>query len=261
MAAEERRRDSVQAEDREQSEVEIDLVELLYRLLEKVRYLILAALVGALIMGFYTYRFVQPTHKATSKLYILNSKDSVINMADLQVGAGLAQDYIEVFNNWHVHRMVADRLGLDYTPEKMQRMVSVQNKSATRIIYITITSTSAAEAQQMANTYNDVAREFIAAKMGSEMPTNFEEARLPQSPAAPSKTKNIAIGFLLGFVLAAAVIVVQFIIDDRIRNAEAIEKKLGLSVLGMMPASASSEEEHESSSSRSRKSRGRRRPS
>ena len=54
-------------------------------------------------------------YTATSKLYVVNTKDSAINLSDLQIGNYLASDYTEVFSNWHVHEMVLQRLGLDYT--------------------------------------------------------------------------------------------------------------------------------------------------
>ena len=37
-------------------------------------------------------------------------------------------------------------------------------------------------------------------------------------------------------MLSAAVIIIQFVVDDRIRSAESIERKLHIPVLGMMPA-------------------------
>ena len=237
-----------------QDELEIDLLELLYRLLEKARYIILLALVGALIAGVYNYRFVTPTYQARSKLYILSSKDSVVNLSDLQIGQSLATDYIEVFSNWHVHEMVLERLGLNYTYSELQRMVSVQNKNATRILYITVTSTDPHEAKLLADTYAQVAREFIASKMNTDMPSIFEEAREPVSPSSPNKVRNIAVGFFLGALLAALIIIIQFVADDRIRNSESIERKLGLSVLGMMPDEESASEDDTASARRKKKS-------
>ena len=99
----------------EGGEDEIDIVELMYRLLEKWKIIVLACILGALIAGVYTICFVTPMYTATSKLYVVNAKDSAINLSDLQVGNYLASDYTEVFSNWHVHEMVLERLGLDYT--------------------------------------------------------------------------------------------------------------------------------------------------
>ena len=235
----------------EKGEIEIDLIELLYRLLEKIKWLILFAIVGALLSGVYTFRFTTPMYQATSKLFILNSKDSVLNLSDLQIGSQLANDYIEVFSNWHVHELVLQRLGrTDMTYTQLQKMVSVKNPASTRIIYITVNSSDPQKAMDIANTYADVAREFIAARMGIEMPTIFEEARIPDRPYSPNKTRNILIGFLLGGILAAAVVVIQFIADDRIYTGDMIEKRLGLATLGMMPEEGTSGGDKKSSGKR-----------
>ena len=84
---------------------EINLVELLYRLIEKWKIIALASLLGALIAAVYTFCFITPMYTATSKLYVVNTKDSAINLSDLQIGNYLASDYTEVFSNWHVHEM------------------------------------------------------------------------------------------------------------------------------------------------------------
>ena len=96
----------------EGGEDEIDLVELMYRLLEKWKIIVLACILGALIAGVYTICFVTPMYTATSKLYVVNAKDSAINLSDLQIGNYLASDYTEVFSNWHVHEMVLERARL-----------------------------------------------------------------------------------------------------------------------------------------------------
>lgn len=219
----------------EDGEDEIDLVELMYRLLEKWKIIVLACILGALIAGVYTIFFVTPKYEATSKLYVVNAKDSAINLSDLQIGNYLASDYTEVFSNWHVHEMVLQRLGLDYTYTELSSMVSVSNPKDTRILYITVTSTDPQEAKDMADTYAQVAREFIAAKMDTKQPNIFEEALLPSRPASPNKTKNVLMGFVLGFVLCCGVIVVQFLTDDRLRSADDIEKYVQLPTLGVMP--------------------------
>ena len=219
----------------EDGEDEIDLVELMYRLLEKWKIIVLACILGALIAGVYTIFFVTPTYTATSKLYVVNAKDSAINLSDLQISNYLASDYTEVFSNWHVHEMVIQRLGLDYTYSQLGNMVSVKNPQDTRILYITVTSTDPQEAKDMADTYAQVAREFIAAKMDTKQPNIFEEALLPSRPASPNKTKNVLMGFVLGFALCCGVIVVQFLTDDRLRSADDIEKYVQLPTLGVMP--------------------------
>ena len=212
-------------------ELEIDLVELMYRLLEKAKWIIAAALVGMLIAGVYTKFFVTPTSEATSKLYVQERKDKMVDLSSLNLATQLAADYVQVFNNWHVHESVIRSLDLPYTYRQIQRMLSINIPDDTRIIEITVTSTNPQEAYDIAMAYARVAPAFIEAKMETSRPNVFEEARIPTKPASPNTMLNVFIGTFLG----AAVIFVQFVSDDRVRNAEILQKRLGLATLGMMP--------------------------
>lgn len=58
----------------------------------------------------------------------------------------------------------------------------------------------------MADTYAQVAREFIAVKMDTEQPNIFEEALLPSRPSSPNKSKNVLLGFVIGLVLSCGII-------------------------------------------------------
>ena len=70
---------------------EIDLVELMYRLLEKWAIIVLSCILGAVIACAYTLFMVTPQYTATSKLYVVNSNDSAINLSDLQIGSYLTK--------------------------------------------------------------------------------------------------------------------------------------------------------------------------
>ena len=225
----------VEAQQNVSESTEIDLVELMYRLIEKWAIIVLSCILGAVIASAYTFLMVTPKYTATSKLYVVNSNDSAINLSDLQIGNYLTTDYMEVFSNWHVHEMVLERLGLDYSYNQLSNMISVTNPSNTRILYIRAVSTDPQEAKDLADTYAEVAREFIAVKMDTKQPNVFEEALLPSAPSSPNKTRNIMLGFLLGLVVSCGIIVVQFLMDDRLRSSDDIEKYVQLPTLGVMP--------------------------
>ena len=113
-------------------------------------------------------------------------------------------------------------------------MVRVNNPSNTRLLEITVTSPDPAEAQLIANTYASVAPEFIAKVMKTVEPSVFQEARLPNAPVSPSKSRNLILGFLIGAVLAVGVITVLFVTDDKVRTSDDITKLLGLPTLGVV---------------------------
>lgn len=215
-------------------EMEIDLGELFLRLLDKWYIIVAAALIGTLISGIWTFYFITPQYEATTKLYILNSTSSAINLSDLQIGSQLATDYTYVFKNWHVHERVIEKLGLSYNYKQMDSMVRVSNPSGTRLLEITITSPDPEEAMQIANTYAAVGREFISATMKTEEPSVFQQARIPTRPSSPSKARNLILGFMIGAFLACALIIIDFIRDDKVRTADDITKLLGLPTLGVV---------------------------
>ena len=221
--------------EREDDEVQIDLMELLYRLIEKMRYIVTATVACALAAALITMLFISPKYTARAKLYVKNGSGSGINLSDLQIGNYLASDYTEVFSNWHVHERVIENLNLPYDYDQMNEMIDISNPNDTRILYIGVTSKDAREAQQIANEYARVAQEFIADKMETSEPSLFEEALLPSKPTSPSLTKNTLLGFFAGLLCSCGFFVVQFLLDDRIRTSEDIERISGLTTLGMMP--------------------------
>ena len=236
----------------EDDEAEIDLAGLFYRFLEKMHWIILTALIGAAIAGVIVFKVVTPIYQATSKIYIVGS-DTTISLSDLQIGSNLAADYSEVFKNWHVHELVDRRLKLDYSYTKLAGMLTISNPANTHVIYVSVKSPDPQEAKMIADTYAQVAREFIATKMDMREPNIFEEAMLPSKPVSPQKTRDVIIGFLIGALLAAAVVIIKFFSDDRILSGEDIAKIGGLTTLGMIPLQEMADDDEDGKKGRKKK--------
>ena len=214
---------------------EIDPIELIRQILAHIGMILFIAILCTALAGVYTFYYVTPVYESTAKLYVLNSGDSAINLSDLQVGSYLASDYIEVFNTWEVHAMVIQNLGLTYSTDHMQDMLSISNPSNTRILYITVTSADPQEAMEIANEYANVAIQFISKTMATEEPNIMSEALTPTYPTSPKKTLNLMFGFVFGLFISIAFITLRFVIDDKIKTADDIRKYSNLSVLSVVP--------------------------
>ena len=217
-----------------QYSVEFDLVELFYRLMEKLKYIILAAVICATIAGVWVNHFVTPMYTATSKLYVLNTNDSVLNLSDLQLGNYLAADYMDVFSNWHVHERVIERLDLPYSYSQISSMISVSNLEGTRIIAISATTDTPELSKSIADAYASVVSEFIAERMRTDRPTLLQEALLPSYPSSPNKSRTIVLGFLAGMLTVCGIVAVQMKFDDKIRSSEEMKKYFNVPTLGMI---------------------------
>ena len=214
---------------------EIDLVELFFRLLAAWKLIVALCLLGALAAFGITRYLMTPQYKATSTIYVVSRKDSAINMSDLQIGTALTQDYIKVFSMWEVHEEVLSNLNLQYSYSHMKKHLSVTNTTNTRMLDIAFTSPDPQEAADVANEYAKVASAFIAETMSTDKPNIVSVALTPSNPVSPSKVRNVAVGFLAGGVLAAAIVFIQMMIDDKIKTAEDIRRYTGLVNLAIVP--------------------------
>ena len=211
----------------------IDWMALFFHILENIQWVLISAFLFAALNGLYVRFYVTPIYQATSKIYIAGS-ETTISLSDIQLGSSLATDYQEAFKIWHVHEMVDERLGLDYSYSKLSSMVSVNSPSGSHILYINVQSPDRTEAKLLADTYADVAQDFISQKMESRRPQLIQVAQLPVSPISPNIRSEIIKAFLFGGLLAAVLIVTQYMLDDRIRSSDDVEKVSGLVTLGML---------------------------
>ena len=231
----------------QQEEDTIDLLELCMGLLDHWKFIAAAAAAGAVLAALYTFLLVTPLYKATSTIYVVSRDDSVLNLSDIQIGSALTSDYIKVFEMWEVHEKVISALDLNYTYTQMATMLSVTNPSDTRMLDITVTDADPEEAAAIANEYAKVGSRYISDKMKTDEPTIMSSARVPANPFSPSKSKNILLGFVAGFVLACAVVVLRTMLDDTYKSADDIRKYTGMVVLASIPLADAGEQPKEKS--------------
>ena len=216
-------------------ETEIDLVEVFHALLSKIWLIILLAALGFGLMVGYTMLFVKPTYSSSSTIYILSKTKSITSLADFQIGTQLTQDYKVIITSRPVLEEVIQNLGLNTTYDALKKQISINNPDNTRFLEITITDTDAYLAKKIVDELTDVSVKNTASVMDTEPPNIMDYGQVPEKPIAPSMKKNGIIGGLLGFVLACAIIIIQFMMNDSIKTGEDVEKYLGLNVLGMIP--------------------------
>lgn len=213
----------------------IDFAELIYSLFAGWKFILIFALVAALIAGAYTLFFVTPMYRATSIIYVLDSSDSAIRLTDLQIGTALTQDYIKVFQIWEVHEEVIANLNLSYSYSDMQNMLSVTNDPNTRMIDIMISLPDPVAAADIANEYAKVVSRYIAEAMSANKPNIISAARVPSYPISPNKTRNVMSGAMAGAVFACVWIIVKALLNDTYKVAEDIHRFTGWPVLASIP--------------------------
>lgn len=215
----------------------IDLYDLFYLFRQKLPGILISLVAGGILVGLFTFFFIAPKYEATSKLYIVSSStESVVNFADLQLGASLTKDYEELVLSRPMMESVLANLDLDVGSAKaLERMVTVTNPSNTRILCITVTSTSPQEAMDIANEIARLSVDWLPEIMQTRTPSVPEQAVLPEQKASPSYFRNTILGALAFMAAYYAIVVIRYLHDDTVRSSEDVERYFGIVPLTSIP--------------------------
>lgn len=217
-------------------EVEIDLQELFFALLDRIWTILFTTVIGAVIAAVVTVLAITPMYDSSTMIYIKNSNDlSALSMVDLQVSSALTSDYMVLVKSRPVINKVISNLELDMTYEELCDMISVANPSDTRILTITVKNQDPEMAKTLVDELTQVMVKRTAEIMDTTEPSIVEGGTVSVNPVSPNLKKNIAIGAILGGLLAAAWVVITVLLNDSIKNAEDVERYLGLNTLGTIP--------------------------
>lgn len=223
---------------------EIDLLELFLLLLKKWKLLLLGLIVGGVLAGGATY-LKTPVYQSESMLFILSKTTSITSVADLQLGTELSADFVVIATSKPVIdtaiEQIKEETNVTLTREDVQNMISVTNKEDTRCLLITATSEDPELACSVANAVTEATASQMASIMKSDPPTTVERAEVESTPVDNGLTKNAAVGAVIGFLIVAILFVVPFLLNDKIKTVEDVERYLETGVLGVIPLDKSQE--------------------
>ena len=208
-------------------EIEIDLVALFHELVKHWKALVASMVLLAAVFGLYSKITFVPEYEASAEMYVLTKSTSITSLADIQVGSSLTNDYEYVITGRTVLSQVIDNLDMDETYEQLSKRVSIENPTDTRVLKIVVTDTDL-EASK-------VSSQYIADNMDQSQPKIIQTAYASKTPVNNNILKNTVIGAVLGLFLAAGIVVLGYMLDDTISNADDMETRTGLKVLASLP--------------------------
>ena len=227
--------------NRNDEEVEIDLMQLFRALMQKAWAIILAAVIFGGCAMVYTLAFVTPLYKARTLMYVNNSAVSVgdaklsVSTADLSAAQGLVDTNTIILGTRSTLDDVIEEAGLPYSYEYVKSMISAAPVNGTQIFYVDVTSPYPKEAELIANTIGRVLPGKIAAIVEGTSARIVDYAVVPAHRSSPSLAKNTILGMLVGIVLSCGWIVVKELMDDEIRNPDYLTETFELPVLAVVP--------------------------
>lgn len=237
------------------SRTEIDIAEIFGMLAHKWIIIVAAGVIAAVLAFGYFHFIATPKYTSSASIMVINRQNTdAITATDLTSSTTLSNDYVEIIKSRTVLEQVIADLDLDYDVEKLSGKISASVITNTRKISIKVTDEDPILAKKIADSVVEASSKRICEIMNIEnMVSTVDNGDLPDKPSSPATKRNTIIAALVGIVLAAAVIIIVGIKDDRIKTQEDVEKYLGTGVLGIIPlfeAGASQPKETQASASK-----------
>lgn len=224
-----------------QFEEKINLIELFFFLLNRWYIIIACTVIGAITMGVATNTEVIPMYSSQSMLFVARA-GSITSFSDLQLGSYMTQDFIVISRSKPVIdtaiQDVYEQTGVELTREQAVAAVSVSEVEDTHILSFTVTMNDPDIACDLCNALTDAMADQIAYITSSEKPTIVERAEpnpYPINMASNNNQRQVMVGAAGGFTIAAVILCFLFMLDDKIKTPEDIEKYIGAPVLVSIP--------------------------
>ena len=208
----------------ETDEIEIDLLKVAQVLLRKAKFIIAITLLVAMATFAVTYFLITPQYTSTAMMYVNNSSFSLgntsfsISQGELTAAQGLVDTYIVILKSRTTLEEIIDQCSLEYDYEELYDMIESEAVNSTEIFSIDVTSPDPQEAERIANTITQVLPERISSIVDGSDVRIVDYAVVPSERTSPSFTLNTVIGALVGFVLAAAIVILRYMLDDQIHE-------------------------------------------
>lgn len=198
--------------------------------------------------GFFTVTKLnyKPRYQSTATLYILkqNKTEDNYSSEDFSLALKVVNDCDYLLKSHSVLDRVIEELNLDISYKDLSESVSTSNPEDTRILEVTVEADSPEEAKKIVDSVCGVGTKKIADAMGFNQVNLYEYGTIDEKPCNRTRTRTYIMIGLIAAVLTYTIFLVIFLVDDRIRFDEDIERDLGLTILGDIPDANSSNSSH-----------------
>ena len=219
----------------------VDMVHIIKSLWHRAWAVALAGLLAA-VGGFVVSSFIiAPTYSSSIMLYVNNSAFSLgntsfsISSSEITAAQSLVKTYGEILNNRTTLERVIEKAKVDYTYKDLSEMIKAAPSNDTEIMRVTVTTKDPYEASKIANTIAEVLPVRIAEIIDGASMEVVDSAIPVLEKVEPSVTKFTVIGFMVGILVAGALVVVAAINDDTIHDEDYVLSTYEYPILAKVP--------------------------
>lgn len=212
------------------------LLDLFHLLRKHLKLVILLPLACMLAAGVYSFVVMPNTYSATVSMYVLVQQDNANSnslSSDLSASQMVTNDVATLLKSDRVVNETASALGLD---SLKAYKTSITSSTTSRVLSLEVTGPDAEMAANVANKMADEVSTVAHDVMNVDSVNVVDSAKVPTAPSGPKRPLYMAVGLLGGLFVAVAIVVVEDMLNTKVRDQEELEELLGVPVIGRIPA-------------------------
>ncbi len=217
---------------------EIHLREIGSYFLSKVFLIVIFTFSVVLISGLYCF-FRKPIYESSASIILTGfsdgKEDSKISSNDLSINQKLVKTYQEITKSRKVLTQVIEDLNLKVRVEDLASKITVTGKSDTEIIVISVKNYDAWMACKIAERIAEVFSEEVKSIYNVSNVSLLDAPIISNHSSNMSTSKVLVMALMGGFLLSLIVVFIIYYFDNTIKNANQVEDKIGVPVLGSIP--------------------------
>ena len=219
----------------------------IFEVIKKRFMLIIACILGAvLIAAVVSFFVITPIYQSTSQFIVNQSNQNTSE--EMQVDSGTIRANVELINTYNVIITssaildeVIESLDLPYNASTLADKIQVSSEQDSQVVAVTVKDPDPMVATDIANATVAVFQEEIYDLMNVDNVQVLSEAVTTANPAPvdPNPTLNIAIALVLGAMIGVGIAFLLEYFDTTLKTEEDIEKKLGITLVGVVSTMSS----------------------
>lgn len=228
------RNKSIQDTDR----ITINLTRLVKAVFQHIWIIAAAGFVFGSASYLGTKAWIAPTYCSSFTAYVNNKssqENGTVTSSDITAARSLASTYSAILVSQPVLEDAAEDAGLDLAYGELSGAVTTSVVDDTEIIRVSVTLENPEDAMHLARALADAAPAYIAKIVEGSSMRVIAAPKLPTAIAGPNYLRNTELGAALGILLAAVLIVLKELVDDRVKNENELEERYGIAVMGTIP--------------------------
>ena len=234
---------------------ELDIIEILYALKKKLKYIIATVIIFAVAGLIYSKFLVTPMYRASTTFVLSKSTDNTTNTQingnidseaitqnDVTLNSKLVSTYSEIIESKTIAKEVINTLGLNMSVDEFISNVTVTSKDDTELIEITVSNEDSKLSADIANSLAEVFREKVNQIYKIDNLSIIDIAEPSSLPYNIGTVKNIVIFAMVGLILSCGVVFLIVYFDDTVKDEKDIEALVNIPVIASIPKLEDNEE-------------------